>query len=184
MISEPTLSSGADKKIVSLFICISRYFSEVFTGHHDPIRGSGRVGTSCESHGPGLVGSGQEVFKALTAQIRRPFARLGPTRPARFYPTRETSLMFFITLSPLTAAGSRSTADVILYADALPGFHLTLLVLLVVQSRFGDKPVKCQVVCPLNGTAVLTGLRGCPPSISKGIRTSLVGNIRTAWSSY
>ena len=26
------------------------------------------------------------------------------------------------------------------------------------QSRFGDKPVKFQIVCPQNGTAVLKGL--------------------------
>ena len=31
--------------------------------------------------------------------------------------------------------------------------------LLVLRSRFGDKPVKFQVVCPRNGTAVLKGLR-------------------------
>ena len=30
--------------------------------------------------------------------------------------------------------------------------------LLEPQSRFGDKPVKFQVVCPQNGTAVLKGL--------------------------
>ena len=30
---------------------------------------------------------------------------------------------------------------------------------LVLESRFGDKPVKFQVVCPQNGTAVLKGLR-------------------------
>ena len=28
------------------------------------------------------------------------------------------------------------------------------------QSRFGDKPLKLQVVCPQNGTAVLKGLMG------------------------
>ena len=29
---------------------------------------------------------------------------------------------------------------------------------LVLESRFGDKPVEFQVVCPQNGTAVLKGL--------------------------
>ena len=32
------------------------------------------------------------------------------------------------------------------------------LTLLEPQSRFGDKPVKFQVVCPQNGTSVLKGL--------------------------
>ena len=32
------------------------------------------------------------------------------------------------------------------------------LTLLQPQSRFGDKPLKFQVVCPQNGTAVLKGL--------------------------
>ena len=36
---------------------------------------------------------------------------------------------------------------------------LMLLTLLEPQSRFGDKPIKFQVVCPQNGTAVLEGLR-------------------------
>ena len=36
---------------------------------------------------------------------------------------------------------------------------LKALTLLEPQSRFGDKPVKFQVVCPRNGTAVLKGLR-------------------------
>ena len=39
--------------------------------------------------------------------------------------------------------------------EADPGQHLTPL---EPQSRFGDKPVKFQVVCPQNGTAVLKGL--------------------------
>ena len=34
-----------------------------------------------------------------------------------------------------------------------------LLTLLEPQSRFGDKPLNLQVVCPQNGTAVLKGLR-------------------------
>ena len=34
------------------------------------------------------------------------------------------------------------------------------LTLLEPQSRFGDKPLKSQVVCPQNGTAVLKGLMG------------------------
>ena len=36
------------------------------------------------------------------------------------------------------------------------------------QSRFGDKPLKYQVVCPQNGTAVLKGLRlsNCLPKRS------------------
>ena len=33
-----------------------------------------------------------------------------------------------------------------------------LLTPLVLQSRFGDKPLKFQVVCPRNGNAVLNGL--------------------------
>ena len=36
-------------------------------------------------------------------------------------------------------------------------------VLLEPQSRFGDKPVKFQVVCPSNVTAVLKGLNVCAP---------------------
>ena len=32
------------------------------------------------------------------------------------------------------------------------------LTLLEPQSRFGDQPLKLQVVCPQNGTAVLKGL--------------------------
>ena len=38
------------------------------------------------------------------------------------------------------------------------GLDLTLL---EPQSRFGDKPLKCQVVCPQNETAVLKGLMSC-----------------------
>ena len=34
------------------------------------------------------------------------------------------------------------------------------MTLLEPQSRFGDKPLIFQVVCPQNGTAVLKGLRG------------------------
>ena len=34
----------------------------------------------------------------------------------------------------------------------------TVLTLSEPQSRFGDKPLKYQVVCPQNGTAVLKGL--------------------------
>ena len=37
---------------------------------------------------------------------------------------------------------------------------VVFLTLLEPQSRFGDKPVKFQVVCPQNGTAVLKGLCG------------------------
>ena len=41
----------------------------------------------------------------------------------------------------------------------LPLFNITpSLTLLEPQSRFGDKPLKFQVVCPQNGTAVLEGL--------------------------
>ena len=36
------------------------------------------------------------------------------------------------------------------------------LTLLVPQSRFGDKPLKFQVICPQNGTAVLNELREAP----------------------
>ena len=36
--------------------------------------------------------------------------------------------------------------------------RLSSLTLLEPQSRFGDKPLKLQVVCPQNGTAVLKGL--------------------------
>ena len=35
---------------------------------------------------------------------------------------------------------------------------VAVLSLLGPQSRFGDKPLKLQVVCPPNGTAVLKGL--------------------------
>ena len=41
-----------------------------------------------------------------------------------------------------------------------PGSELRLLTPLEPQSRFGDKPLGFQVVCPQNGTAVLKGLRG------------------------
>ena len=39
-----------------------------------------------------------------------------------------------------------------------PTAELCFLTLLEPQSRFGDKPVKFQVVCPQNGTEVLKGL--------------------------
>ena len=39
-------------------------------------------------------------------------------------------------------------------------FFFSLLTLLGLQSDFGDRSVKFQVVCPQNGTAVLKGLRG------------------------
>ena len=42
-------------------------------------------------------------------------------------------------------------------------FGLTLLEL---QSHFGDRPLKVQVVFPQNGTPVLTGLNHCCPEIS------------------
>ena len=45
-----------------------------------------------------------------------------------------------------TKACERATSDV------------RVLTLVEPQSHFGDKPVKFQVVCPQNGTAVLKGL--------------------------
>ena len=42
--------------------------------------------------------------------------------------------------------------------DAMALHRLQCLTLLEPQSRFGDKPLKCQVFCPQNGTAVLKGL--------------------------
>ena len=38
---------------------------------------------------------------------------------------------------------------------ALPAVEKPSLALLALQSRFGEQPVKFQVVCPQNGTAVL-----------------------------
>ena len=45
-------------------------------------------------------------------------------------------------------------------SDGLTGFRLfgLFVLLLEPQSRFGDKPLKLQVVCPQSGTAVLKGL--------------------------
>ena len=39
----------------------------------------------------------------------------------------------------------------------------SMITLLEPQSRFGDRPVKFQVVCPQNGTAVLKGVKAHPP---------------------
>ena len=50
--------------------------------------------------------------------------------------------------------------------------NLRLLTLLEPQSRFGDKPFKSQLLCPQNGTAVLTGLIGA------GARVSTTNNTR------
>ena len=41
---------------------------------------------------------------------------------------------------------------------AVSSYPQQFLTLLEPQSRFGDKPVNFQLVCPQNGTAVLKGL--------------------------
>ena len=57
--------------------------------------------------------------------------------------------------------------------------HLTLL---EPQSRFGGKPVKFQIVCPQNGTAVLEGLRSSIPHPKTGFSKNQIASRWTiAW---
>ena len=45
-----------------------------------------------------------------------------------------------------------------IYQNIGSSMYQNVLTLLEPQSRFGDKPVKLEVICPQNGTAVLKGL--------------------------
>ena len=86
----------------------------------------------------------------------------GPRIPWYIYISMQVSLSFNffsgLGLSSATDDAPPTTISSVLNDGAPLPHEGSLLTLLEPQSRFGDKRVKFQVVCPQHGTAVLKGL--------------------------
>ena len=101
-----------------------------------------------------------------------------PSRCVWFVPRSRVAFTYFCVTPPPKGFSSFVTQWQLVTSVRIPGTRsccltcrptwlfpfswlIRMLTPLEPQSRFGDKPVKFEVVCPQNGTAVLKGLRLC-----------------------
>ena len=97
--------------------------------------------------------SASSQFRLVSTVSQRP-SSFGGRAPSMY------GRCFMWRVSPIPSNGAKRHHHTLFWIITLSNYHHEYhSTLLEPQSRFGDRPLKFQVVCPQNGTAVLKGLK-------------------------